>query len=613
MQPWRRPSVWTAVIAVIAYWDNQALNGGYVYDDAGSVIKNVVVNGRVGWKEAFKRDFWGQEMIEAGSHKSFRPITTLSLRLNYEYAQNHREDEIDPNDVNSKYPPTYTFHFVNIMLHGLVTGFITEASSFVLGDVVSQLIVGFLFGLHPVHAEVVSNITSRGEMLMSLFFALAFISFASNVTKTGFAHFFGVYLVPWLCMTLSLFSKEQGATTLISLVLYDFLLNHGNVVSLWKKMMDKNDEAWRFVFRTVILAIQTVIVVIWRYILNGGSSPDFIEEQNPAGFAKERFTRAFSVTWVYCLYIRDAIYPFLLSPDWSGLSIDLIENLQDPRALGVVCLWYFAAASFWSMVAGGGKDAVLDDITLRKTNMAVWAFTFSPFLLSSNILVVIGLMKADRVIYLPLFGFCILEALALGKLLKGAVSMFPSFESRRQIEFWGAHFFFMFQMIVLAARTHERNLAWSDSLRLWESAYLVNNKSHHTMYNYGYELSIKQRYQEAELVMRPIGDARVQGPSNTFVYTMVLYNLGKCDEANRLLDIAFDVIEEKRSSGRIRDTASSLGRTESNLLVARAHCTANPRERGSILYEAVQADPTNDYAVGLASQFMENMGKYGLN
>jgi hypothetical protein len=101
-------------------------------------------------------------------------------------------------------------------------------------------------------------------------------------------------------------------------------------------------------------------------------------------------------------------------------------------------------------ISGGTNTAVLNDTTLRKVNMAIWAFTFSPFLLSSNLLVVVGLMKADRVIYLPLFGFCLLEALALSKLLKGARWMLPGFETRQKQMFWGAHFFLMAQLIIFS-------------------------------------------------------------------------------------------------------------------------------------------------------------------
>jgi len=679
----RYPWFWTALLAYLAYFDVRSLNGGWVYDDAGSVIKNVVVNGMVDWKEAFSRDYWGTEMKQSQSHKSFRPITTLTLKANFvlaerleKYQKGITTEEPDDGQIRKPPPPpTFTFRVVNYVLHGIVTALVTKASSHVFpsGDVVSQLVVGSLFAVHPVHAEVVSNVTSRGELLMSIFFLLAFLSFAgtrkscyqrAKVRYTGpsvlkeqlkqqsflVQRLLGIYLVPWLCMTLSMFSKEQGVTTLISLVGWDFLKYHGNLLELKRKLFltvdektnqedekegDKDNaaaerdraaaewdrnEARQFFVRMVVLAVQTLIVAGWRYVLNGESSPDFIEAQNPAGFAKDRFTRAFSVTWVYCLYIRDTLYPYYLSPDWSGRSIDLVTHIKDPRAMVVLVLWYFSAQSFWSMVVGAdtGKKksnwnkahtSFWNEATLRQVNMAVWAFIFSPFLLSSNIFVVVGLMKADRVIYLPSFGFCLLEAIILSKFRKGAIKMRPAFERKKEQLFWVAHFFLMFQMIILSAKNHERNIAWSNSLSLWGTAYAVNPRSYHTMYNYGYELSLKQRFVESEAVMRPIGSARVDGPTNTFVYTMVLFNLHQCDRANVLLKEAFEVIEERRREGGVRNTEGHLARTESNLLVAKAHCTDDPNEKGRTLFEAVQKDQTNDYAVNVATNYMHKMQK----
>ena len=81
----KRPSLYTCLIAILAYWDPQALCGKWVYDDAGSVAKNVVVNGQVPWKDAFTRDFWGTPMTEPQSHKSFRLITTLTFKLNWAF------------------------------------------------------------------------------------------------------------------------------------------------------------------------------------------------------------------------------------------------------------------------------------------------------------------------------------------------------------------------------------------------------------------------------------------------------------------------------------------------------------------------------------------------
>ena len=220
-------------------------------------------------------------------------------------------------------------------------------------------------------------------------------------------------------------------------------------------------------------------------------------------------------------------------------------------------------------------------------------------------------MKADRVIYLPLFGFCLLEALLIHKMRGGVPTMRTSIENTKELLFWSSHNFLMFQLFVFAGRTHERNIAWSDSLLLWEKAYQINPRSYHTMYNYGYELSIKQRYSEAEPVLRTIGDPRVDSPSNTFVYAMVLYNLRQCDRANVLIDDAIKVIDEKRKEGGPRNTESHLSRVESNLLVAKAHCTDDYQGRGRVLYEAVEKDPSNDYAVQLATDFMKAMEQAG--
>jgi Domain of unknown function (DUF1736) len=681
----KRPSLWVTIIAIGAYCDPQALRGKWVYDDAGSVAKNVVVTGQVPWKDAFTRDFWGTPMSEPASHKSFRPVTTLTFKLNWDLA-NH----LGTNDTDLH---TYYFHVVNVLLHGINSGLVTEAAAYIFddpavlggtieGDVLAQLITGLLFALHPVHAEAVSNITSRGEMLMTLFFLAAFLSFASHMPSrtspkaTGLSqlvrHVFCVYLVPWVCMALSLFSKEQGATTLCTLVAYDFLKHHVSVKDYFQKLFFERDRfSIHFLLRTIVLAVQTLMLVALRIWVNGESSPDFIYDQNPAGFAADRFTRTFSISWVYCLYIRDALYPIYLAPDWSGVSIDLIQDIADPRALLVIFLWIFAFACVKSLIQGLPPHATILELEVRRIIlMGFFAFMFLPFLLSSNILVVVGLMKADRVIYLPLLGFCIMEALLVKTLCcshtiivstndqhgkvgctseqsptskKDADSLDradkvlsnnendknetipttpsiddgpqdsiqqsskPATTARLRVTLLG-HILVLLQIGLFSLKLHERNIAWSSPELLWTKAFNVNPRSYHTMYNCGYELSLRLRYEEAEEVMRPIGNARVDGPSNTFVYAMVLFNLRRCDEAHEYIDLAMDVLEEQRAKGGLRYTASSLDRTKSNLLVARGYCTTeNFQKQGRILQEAVRTDPRNNYAVQQLQAWLSKM------
>jgi protein O-mannosyl-transferase len=135
-----RPSLWTCILGIVAYWDSTALHGGYVYDDAGSIKNNPVVTGAVSWKEAATRDFWGTPMTQPQSHKSFRPLTTLSFRLNWMWSEWRGTSDTEDH--------TYGFHVVNVALHGFVTALVTEAAAFVLeGEttVVPQLLTGLLW------------------------------------------------------------------------------------------------------------------------------------------------------------------------------------------------------------------------------------------------------------------------------------------------------------------------------------------------------------------------------------------------------------------------------------------------------------------------------------
>jgi hypothetical protein len=60
---WKRPSVWVGVVAIVAYSDPQALRDEFVYDDTGSVKRNVVVTGMVPLSDLFKRDYWGTPLV----------------------------------------------------------------------------------------------------------------------------------------------------------------------------------------------------------------------------------------------------------------------------------------------------------------------------------------------------------------------------------------------------------------------------------------------------------------------------------------------------------------------------------------------------------------------
>lgn len=62
--------------AVLSFCGN--IDGGFVFDDREAILKNKAVRSA---QELLRTDFWGQPIRSSNSHKSFRPVTTLTFGL----------------------------------------------------------------------------------------------------------------------------------------------------------------------------------------------------------------------------------------------------------------------------------------------------------------------------------------------------------------------------------------------------------------------------------------------------------------------------------------------------------------------------------------------------
>ncbi|XP_047989833.1 protein O-mannosyl-transferase TMTC1-like [Leguminivora glycinivorella] len=68
----------TVVITAVLSYIN-SLNGEFVHDDIPAVVMNPDVIGTNPLRKVFENDFWGTPMSDVNSHKSYRPLTTLSF------------------------------------------------------------------------------------------------------------------------------------------------------------------------------------------------------------------------------------------------------------------------------------------------------------------------------------------------------------------------------------------------------------------------------------------------------------------------------------------------------------------------------------------------------
>ena len=57
-----------------------SLDGDFVHDDIAAIVNNKDVTGQAPWSSVWLDDFWGTNIRERRSHKSYRPLTTITFR-----------------------------------------------------------------------------------------------------------------------------------------------------------------------------------------------------------------------------------------------------------------------------------------------------------------------------------------------------------------------------------------------------------------------------------------------------------------------------------------------------------------------------------------------------
>ncbi|CAL8374789.1 unnamed protein product [Arctogadus glacialis] len=197
------------VVAVLLYVNT--LGADFCYDDSRAIKTNQDLLPETPWANIFYDDFWGTLLTHSGSHKSYRPLCTLSFRLN------HALGGLDPRG----------YHLVNVAFHGAVTGLFTLLARLLLGRGPWSLLAGLLFASHPVHTEAVAGVVGRADMGAALFFLLSLLCYVRHCGLRGREGPRGFWLLGSLGLAAcSMLWKEQGVTVLAVSALYELCVFH---------------------------------------------------------------------------------------------------------------------------------------------------------------------------------------------------------------------------------------------------------------------------------------------------------------------------------------------------------------------------------------------------
>ncbi|CAH8638473.1 unnamed protein product [Schistosoma guineensis] len=510
------PEVLLCLFSSAIYFNS--LGCGFVFDDVSAIRDNRDLRPSTSLAELFKNDFWGTPMNEERSHKSYRPFTVLTFRVNYLF------HELSPTG----------YHATNIVLHSVVVFLFFKLCLCYLQRE-SAFFGSILFSAHPVHTEAVTGVVGRAELLSSVFFLSALLLYikVSNASAQSFwANLINVLTVGFL-ICVGTFCKEQCITVFGIFIAYELyavyqkILSSGHdfssnsfkdncqkdktfkdiVSSAYKKIQFKLfSPAWFScapVYRMFILLVFFIAILIARIKIMAGQLPHFTEFDNPASHAPP-LTRRLTHLYLVPVNLGLLIFPSNLCADWTLGSLKLIQGWADPR--NILTLMAFSFILLLVFITVNWKTPLHQG---RAVCMALSLMIF-PFIPASNLFFPVGFVVAERVLYTPSLGFCLLIGLGFENLIglkfvqTNTMTSSKSSEVKKVCSFKnGVHsrkyprISMGLVIIAFVCKTVRRNTDWSNEYNLFTSALKVNPNNAKMWNNVGHSLEAEGKYSEA--------------------------------------------------------------------------------------------------------------------
>jgi Flp pilus assembly protein TadD len=409
------PLALAVLLAVVAYLN--ALGNAFTLDDVSIIAENPVVRD-FDLRSIFTTPYWarGGTPAAAADPTLYRPLTLLSFAADHSVW-----------DLNAT-----AFHSENVALHAATTALVYLLALEVAGGMAAAFVAASLFAVHPIHTEAVTGIVGRADILAALFFVLAFLvlrqrsAFREGNRASTVAARSAAGALLWLA---GLLSKEMAATLPLVLAVDDWLHRDELPAS-------RSGAIRVLAVRYAPLALVAFVYFILRQnAVSGGAHiwPGF------AGVAP--FARVLTASRVMLEYLGLFVFPHTLLADYWTTDVP-IARLAQPAVLLSLVLWTTIGVLLFRF---GRRHAAFALAT-------AWFFiTIAPV---SNVLFPIGVAKAERLLYLPSVGLCLLAGWVAAR-----VSMLvPSRPAARLA--------FAIVLVALTWRTALRNRDWKDNLTL---------------------------------------------------------------------------------------------------------------------------------------------------
>ncbi len=277
-------------------------------------------------------------------------------------------------------------HFLNVLFYAI--------SGMLLFMIFRRIVPGrgvfpaflasLLWVFHPAHSEVVANIKSRDEIMAALFLFLSVLFFLAYLRENRPICLAGAMIG----LLLALFSKESAAAFLLIFPMLGWYFSRAAV----KQNLLASAALWMpagiyFLARQSVLehyAVPFAVTAADNFLV---AAPD----------AASRLATAVMLLGKYLLLL---VFPYRLVCDYSYNQIPMV-GLASPLV--------------WISLAVHAAAIAYSAINLRKKSVVVFALVvyLVTISISGNIFFLIGTSFAERLLFLPSVGFCLLAGIAI--------------------------------------------------------------------------------------------------------------------------------------------------------------------------------------------------------
>jgi hypothetical protein len=421
--PWRTqtlrrllPFAGLVVLILIAY--SESPRGLLMFDNESIIVKDTRVHAATldNVRSILTQPYW--QAILSGL---YRPLATLSYLFNYAVLGNETSPAM--------------YHWINLLLHLMNTGLVYWLGLLLFEETAAAWLLGALWGVHPVLTEAVTNVVGRADLLAAFGVLAGLYCHRAASQRRGWR--MAAWLVALaLAAAIGIFSKENAIVLVAILALHDLI---------WPKA-----GAWRTRVAGYAAAVVPALIYLYvrgRVLAHALSAPiPFVD--NPLTGA-DFWTARLTAVKVLVKQMGLWLWPARLSCDYSFNEIPL-SGWGDPSAIFAVLV----------CVALAGL-AIVSWRRNRAVSFAI-AFFFIAVSPTSNIVILIGSIMAERFLYLPTIGLAILAVCAL-------LAIRRQLSDRPQLRPFIAGVAAIL-VLALAARTYARNVDWTEERRFYRSA-----------------------------------------------------------------------------------------------------------------------------------------------